>query len=153
MTPTVIAVPLAVPAHANETARPAAPPDLRPVEGSARGRWRYGDARPAEFRETRPESSLERPFDRRRPQPERFQPPRPQPGGFLAQVLGQQALDGLGGEAARGAAESGAAAGVRGDGAFRLLPDAAARGSEAYRRAGAEPALYSEEPAFYRILA
>ena len=37
--------------------------------------------------------------------------------------------------------------------AGRLPPDAAARGSEAYRRAGAEPADYSQEPNFYRILA
>ncbi len=82
-------------------------------------------------REAQPES------ERRGPRETSAQDSAPESGpdaatGFLAQVLGQ-------------AAESGAHGPLAGH------RDGPTLGSEAYRRAGGEPALYSPEPALFRL--
>lgn len=134
MTPTAIAYPLVTPALPSGSAQRPLPPELRPVEPTARVRPWLGGLEPG--RDAAPEPRADSYRDRRRSLPAGFRPARPQPGAFLAQALVQQAAPGTASETAD------------------WNPgEAAARGSEAYRRAGAEPALFSQEPAFYRILA
>ena len=134
MTPTATAQPIILPGLPSELVQRTAESEIRPVDASTRAKARRSYASLELNRAAQEEQAPPQNFERRRANLVRFEPARPQPGGFLAQSLGQSRDDAA-------------------DSAFHLLPDAAARGTEAYRRAGAEPVLYSDEPSFYRILA
>lgn len=69
--------------------------------------------------------------------------------GFVAQVLAQGLAQGLEGSSAQGSA-AGSGPLFAGDGPGGSGANAAI-GSEAYRRAGGEPTIYGEEPAYFRV--
>ena len=134
MIPVAIIQPFASPGPALEFAQRPSEATLRPVEPVARARPRYDD-HPAEALagQRRGAEPFQGHAERRRSVPALYWPARPQSDGFLAQAIAQNQ------------------AGV--DPSTRVSPETPARGSEAYRRAGAEPALYADEPAIYRIVA
>ena len=136
MTPVAIIQPFAAPGPAFEVAKRPSETTLRPVEPVARARPRHDQPAEALAGHRRGAESFQGHGDRRRAVTQPFRPARPQSDGFLAQAIAQNQDGQPGAERAAGP-----------------LPGALARGNEAYRRAGAEPALYADEPAFYRVLA
>ena len=136
MSPTVTIFPPAsstVPPEAFN--RPAEPTRLRPVEPVARVHPQRQRGSLGAFSAFREQQTSGASAERRLPQPTpSFQPARPSSDGFFAQIMSQAS------DAQR--AES-----------RPLAADAPARGAEAYRRAGAEPAFLSQDPELFRIVA
>lgn len=135
MSPTITLFPPAASSLPPEVLnRPAEAPRLRPVEPVARVQPQQQRASLGAFLAQR-EAASGPASGRRPPLPApTFRPARPSSDGFFAQIMSQAADD------QRGAKIS-------------MAAEAAARGHEAYRRAGAEPRLLSEEPELFRIVA
>ena len=136
MIPAAIIQPFASHGPALEFAERPSEAVLRPVEPVTRARPRPDHQAEALAGQRRGAEPFQGHAERRRSVPATYWPARPQSDGFLAQVIAQSQTDPAGA-----------------DPATRLSPETPARGSEAYRRAGAEPALYADEPAIYRIVA
>ena len=114
--------------------RPAEPSRLRPVEPVTRVHPQQRRSSLGAFLANREQATGDLGL-RRLPIPApTFKPARPSSDGFFAQVM-SQAVDGHGNDRKTPAA------------------DASARGTEAYRKAGAEPAFLSEAPEYFRIVA
>lgn len=114
--------------------RPAEPSRLRPVEPIARVQPQQQRSSLGTFSAHRDQSAGTT-SGRHRPLPvPTFRPARPSSDGFFAQIMSQ---------AADGQHEQ----------KLPLSADASARGNEAYRKAGAEPAVLSQEPEIFRIVA
>lgn len=136
MSPTVTIFPPASSTLPPETLnRPAEPPRLRPVEPIARIQPQQQQRASLGAFAAQREQSAAMAGERRQPVPApSFRPARPSSDGFFAQIISQTA-DGQGAQQRA------------------IAADLQARGSEAYRRAGAEPELLSQEPELFRIVA
>ena len=113
--------------------RPAEPTRLRPVEPVARVHPQRDRASLGAFSAFREQQTSGAPAERRLPTPT-FRPARPSSDSFFAQIMSQAS------DAQRSEPRP-------------LAADAPARGAEAYRRAGAEPAFLSQDPELFRIVA